>query len=290
METFTLPSGRTISYEITYKDTPSRPTVLLSNSLSSQYKFWDHVVEDLHSAGFRVIRYDHPGHGKSGVPSDLQSTTFSSLADDVYGLLHSLGLTSGKTSILHAWIGVSMGAALGTVFAVAHPGMIRNLVICDTIANSPLLNGNDPFGPRVEAARKAGSMDQAVEETMQRWFGDQWIKANPDEASRVRSLMQQTTLDGFETCCAALRNKSFDNRPLFRKLAKSVARVKLVVGENDADLPKVMGDMRDEVQKGFDEAGKNEKVELVIIPEAGHVSFVDGYEDFIKAVLPFLKE
>lgn len=164
------------------------------------------------------------------------------------------------------------------------------MIICDTIANSPLLNGNDPFGPRVEAARKAGSMNQAVDETMQRWFGDEWIRANPDEASRVRSLMQQTTLDGFETCCAALQNKSFDNRPLFGNLAKCVERVKLVVGENDADLPKVMGDMRTEVQKGFDEAGKNDKVELVIIPKAGHVSFIDGYEDFIKAVLPFLKE
>lgn len=299
MEVFTLSSGRPLSYEFTYKTEPTRPTILLSNSLTSQFRFWDRVVETLHNAGFRIIRYDHPGHGQSGVPSDLSSTTFSSLADDVHALLTSPGITryfsgvnslANLTPLLHAWIGVSMGAALGTVFAVAHPGMIRNLVICDTIANSPLLTGADPFGPRVEAARKAGSMDKAVEETMQRWFGDKWLAANPDEAGRVRALMQTTSVDGFETCCAALRSKTFDNRPLFSKLASCVEHVRLVVGENDADLPTVMGNMREEVQKGFDAVGRQEKVELIIIPNSGHVSFVDGYEDFMKAVLPFLKE
>lgn len=299
METFTLPSGRPISYEFTYKTEPTRPTVLLSNSLASQYKFWDRVVAVLHDAGFRIIRYDHPGHGQSGVPSDLSSTTFDSLTEDVYALLTSPDITrwfSGVNSpasfipLLHGWIGVSMGAALGTVFAVRHPGMVRNLVLCDTIANSPVLTGGDPFGPRVEAARKAGSMEKAVEETMHRWFSDDWIASNPDEAGRVRALMQTTSVDGFETCCAALRSKTFDNRPLFSKLAGCVDHVRLVVGENDADLPTVMANMRDEVQKGFDAAGKQENVELVIIPKAGHVCFIDGYDDFVKAVLPFLKQ
>lgn len=299
MDTFTLPSGRAISYEFTYKTEPDRPTILLSNSLSAQYGFWDRIVLDLHNEGFRIIRYDHPGHGMSGVPSGLSSTTFDSLAEDVYTLLTSPDISrwfsgvnspANLTPFLHAWIGVSMGAALGVVFAVRHPGMIRNLIICDTIACSPSNAGTpDAFGPRVTAARAAGTMNNAVEETMDRWFGAEWIAANADEAGRVRKLMQTTSVDGFETCVAALRSSTFDIRPLVGRLAKCVEHVSLVVGERDADLPAKMLEMRVQVQNGFDAAGKDVLVELHVIPQAGHIPFIDGYEDYVKAVLPFLK-
>jgi pimeloyl-ACP methyl ester carboxylesterase len=303
METFTLPSGRPIAYEFTYKTEPTRPTILLSNSLCAQYAFWDRVVSALHDAGFRVIRYDHPGHGQSGVPSDdLSSTTFDTLASDVHTLLTSPDISrwfagsannspATLTPLLHAWVGVSMGAALGVVFAVRHPGMVRNLVVCDTIACSPSNAGApDAFAPRVAAARKAGTMDGAVSETMERWFGAEWIAANPDEANRVRTLMRTTSVDGFETCIAALRSETFDIRPLVGRLAECVGHVRLVVGERDADLPAKMAQMRDQVQEGFDAVGKDEKVELVVIPKAGHVCFIDGFGDYIQAILPFLTQ
>jgi len=296
---FTLPgSGRKIAYSLSYPTEPSRPTILLSNSLSSQYHFWDHIVDELHSAGFRVLRYDHPGHGDSGVPSDLNSTTLGSLAEDVHALLTSPDLApaftgkhspnEGFTPALHAWIGVSMGAALGVVFSTKYPGIVQRLVICDTIACSPKNAGvPDAFGPRVQAAREHGSMEKAVAETMDRWFGAEWIKANPDEASRLKALMDRTTVDGFETCVAALRSDSFDIRPLFGKVGTSVEKVLLVVGEKDADLPEKMEIMRAEIEKGFP-GGK--KIELKVVKNAGHVVFIDGKEEFIQVVLPFLSD
>lgn len=299
MEIFTLPSGRRVAYEFTYKTESTRPTVLLSNPLCSQYAFWDRVVADLHAAGFRIIRYDHPGHGQSGVPSDLRSTTFDTLAEDIYTLLTSpdvarwfAGINSpaALTPLLHAWIGVSMGAALGVVFAVRHPGMVRSLLICDTIACSPSNAGApDAFAPRVVAARSAGSMAAAVEETMDRWFGAQWIATNTDEAKRIQSLMRSTSVDGFEACIAALSSDTFDIRPLVGGLAQSVGHVRLVVGEKDADLPAKMAQMRDQVQKGYDLAGRHETVDLITIPMAGHVPFIDNYDGYMKAILPFLK-
>lgn len=296
MESYQLPSGRNISYEFTYKSETTRPTILLSGSLASQFAFWDRVVDKLHEAGFRVLRYDHPGHGQSGVPSDLSSTTFDSLAKDVHSLLHESPVAKHLASppngpTLHAWIGDSMGAALGVVYSSAYPGAIRNLVVCDTITCSPSNAGapSDPFGPRVAAVRAAGNMHGAVDETMDRWFGQAWIAANPAEADRLRGLMRQTSPDGFETCVAALRSDTFDLRPLLPKLAGSVENVLFVVGEKDADLPVKMAEMRDEVQKGFDGEGKGKKVELKVISNAGHVPFIDGYDEYIQVVLPFLK-
>ncbi|CCC10883.1 hypothetical protein SMACR_04114 [Sordaria macrospora] len=294
MAVFSLPSGRTISYELTYSNEPTRPTVLLSNSLSSQYRFWDHIVERLHDAGYRVLRYDHPGHGASGVPDDLSSTTFASLVEDVYALLTSSDVAAAFhghhspdaafTPSLHAWIGVSMGAALGVVFSSRYPGVVQKLVICDTISASPKNAGvPDAFIPRVAAAREHRSMEKAVAETLDRWFGQDWIKANPTEAERVHTLMKQTSVDGFETCIAALRSDSFDIRPLMPGLGNCVQHVLLVVGEKDGDLPEKMKELRDTCPE-------NLKAELKVILNAGHVSFVDGREDFLKTVLPFLGE
>ena len=43
------------------------PVILVSNSLASNLGMWDHQVDTLIGLGFRVLRYDSRGHGRSGV-------------------------------------------------------------------------------------------------------------------------------------------------------------------------------------------------------------------------------
>ncbi|KAJ9131336.1 Alpha/beta-hydrolase [Pleurostoma richardsiae] len=295
-----LPDGRLLSYELTFPTEPQRPTVLLSNSLSAQYHFWDDVVSALHASGLRVLRYDYPGHCASTAPADLASTTFASLADDVFRLLtspHVISCFAGRNQpgelvpFLHAWIGVSMGAALGVYFAIAHPGLIKNLVLCDTVLCSPGNAGQpDPFGARVEAARKDGSMAPTVQQTMERWFGGEWIASNPEQAERLRELMLTTTLDGYETCIAALQSPTFDLRPLAPKVATGIEHALIVVGEKDADLPVKMRQLQEGIERGFREAERtSETVSFVVIANAGHLCFIDNLEDYKKAVIPFVK-
>jgi pimeloyl-ACP methyl ester carboxylesterase len=259
--------------------------VILSNPLSAPLTIWDHVVKALNNHGFRCLRYDQPGHGDSSAPADLTTTSFDSMADDVRDLLQSLKITT-----LHAWIGVSMGASVGFYFVTKNPGVVRKLVICDTISCSPVNAGiDDAFGPRIQAARQDGVMDKTVDGTMDRWFGAEWLALNPDEAWRVKQLMLWTSLDGFETCCHALRAESYDIRPLFGKVGGCVDEALCVVGEKDANLPQTMAEMRDKVEKGFAEAGKKSKVELVVVRNAGHVCFIDGQRQFLETVIPFLE-
>lgn len=281
----TLPEGRELSYCLSAEPSPDSPIVLLANSLCADARSWDKVVPVLHSAGLRTLRFDFPGHGASEVPADVTTTTFGSLADDVYALLESLGLAK-----IHAWLGVSMGAATGIVFVTRYPGIVSRLVACDTIACSYVNEegGTDVFAPRVAAAREKG-MDGVIEGTLARWFGEEWMKNNPDETSRMRSLMKSTTVDGFETCCAALRSPTFDLRPLLPKVASSVDDVLLVVGEKDANLPQTMDTMRKQIEEGFQKAGKEKSVALEVIPNAGHVCFIDGFDKFCQVVVPFLK-
>lgn len=279
----TLPDSRKLSYAL---DTAPEngPLVILSNSLCAPYTAWDHVVAALNKAGFRTLRYDQPGHGDSSPTNPPDANTFDSMAEDVHFLLEKLGLTK-----VHGWIGVSMGAATGIYFVTKYPGVVGKLAICDTISSSPVNAGTDDvFAPRVRAARDAGHMEAITQGTLERWFRPAWLEVNPEEAARMRGLMMRTSIDGFEACCAALRSKTFDLRPLFGKVGAGVDDAICIVGEKDANLPEMMGKMKDEVQAGFAQAGKSRDVQLKIIKNAGHVCFVDGFAEFVPTVVSFL--
>lgn len=282
--TVSLPDSRKLAYALD-AEPKDAPIIILSNSLCAPFTAWDHIVQVLNKNGYRTLRYDQPGHGDSSSPQDLNSTTFASIADDVAYLLKSLGISK-----VYGWVGVSMGAATGIYFTTQYPNVVSKLAICDTINSSPSNAGaEDLFGPRVAAARKDGNLEKLTQGTLDRWFGKDWQAENPKETERMRSLMLRTTVDGFETCCAALRSDTFDLRPLFGKVGAGVDEAICVVGEKDANLPQTMDDMRAKVQAGFAAVGKPNSVSLKVINNAGHVCFIDGFDQFNEVILSFLK-
>ncbi|KAI2608054.1 zearalenone lactonase [Hypoxylon fragiforme] len=282
---FVLPDARSISYQWTASPSkPNAPVVLLSNPLCAPFRSWDHVVPRLTSIGFSVLRYDQPGHGSSTVPANLSSTTFDSLARDVLQLLNHLSIRQ-----LHAWVGVSMGAATGIVFAAKHPGIIHKLVVCDTISCSPANDfALDVFAPRVAAARRLGVLDAVVEDTAQRWFGREWLEANPQEAERIQLVMLDTTVDGFETCCAALQSENFELRSLAQVAGRGVDGALFIIGEKDANLHESMMDLRRDVECGLRENIGSSSVAFKVIKNAGHACYIDGFDAFIDLVTQFL--
>ncbi|KKA29755.1 hypothetical protein TD95_004511 [Thielaviopsis punctulata] len=276
--TLTLANGQVIAYHLD-SVTPHAPTIILANPLCAAFTVWDHVIPPLTAAGFSVLRYNQPGHGDSTAPKP-SACTFASIAAGVHELLDLLKIKS-----LHAWVGVSMGAATGVVFATAYPGLVNKLVICDTISTAPVHAGQpNLFADRVAAAEKAGTLEPTVTGTMDRWFGQAWLQTHAAEAERIKALMLTTKIEGFAACCGALASETFDLRPLFGKVGASVQEALLVVGEKDADLPVQMKEMRDKVQEGFEK-----QVELKVIKGAGHVCFVDGLEEYLSVVVPFLQ-
>lgn len=286
----TLADGRVVSYQ--FSRVPSGPVVLLSNSLAAPFRSWDKVASVLENKGYSVLRYDQPGHGETSAPSDVDTTTFESMADDVLALVQSL-----KIDEIHAWIGVSMGAAKGVVFAAKNPGLVGKLVVCDTISSSPVVAGTtDVFEPRIQKARSDGSMDAMVEATLARWFSEDWRNKNPSEVRRMREIMMTTQVDGFVTCCRALQSDTFDLSKSAPKVGTSVNSALLVVGELDANLPEDMKTLQKQTQKGFDDdsasSGKGKSaavnVELKVIKDAGHVSYVDGFDQFCDIVTKYL--
>lgn len=276
-----------MAYALSLPNT-TKPVVLLSNSLCEDYTSWDRVVPVLESRGFRTLRYDQPGHGRSEAPSTpegIKATTFESLADDVAALLKHL-----QISQVHAWVGVSMGGIKGVYFAARHPGIVQKLVVADAIAASPTVAGLsvDVFQNRVAAAKTAGSMAADLDSVEKRWFGEAWLAANPEEAKRMRASMDTTTIAGLESCAAALSDRNFDLRPLYSSVGAGVEEALIIAGEKDADLPIKMQDMRAAIEASLQANSKTKPVDLQIVANAGHVPYVDGFDQFCQIVTKFL--
>lgn len=273
-----LPDGRQLSYDLS--GPADGPIVLLSNPLLANYTTWVHFIKDLHAQGFRALRYDQPGHGASSPPSDPNTTTFLTLSADVAELLKAL-----KISKIYAWIGISMGAATGAIFAAQNPGVVQKLILSDTVTSSPGNAGvEDPFGPRVELAQtKPNAIEELTEGNLARWFSEEWRAAHPEETDRMRQSMRTTKKEGFIACCHALRHESFDLRPYLKKIGTAVEETLIIVGEEDANLPTTMAQIRDEIQ-----STSKSPVGWVIIKKSGHVPVIDSREIFTETVLKFL--
>lgn len=254
MERLTLSDGRQLAYEVSGQG----DALVFSNSLCAPYRTWDHLVERL---DFQVIRYDQVGHGHS----TSAPVTFERLADDVMELLKHLDIER-----VH-YIGVSMGAATGVYFAARYPGVVRKLVVCDTISASPVNMGvDDVFAKRAKAA--PSDMNAILDGTVERWFSKGWRDRNEQEVARIREIMETTSVDGFVACCGALSSKDFDLRPLVRSL--DVEEVMLVVGESDANLPQTMAELKRSIEGRV-------KVRMEVVKSAGHVCYLDNLEGFL---------
>ncbi|KAI0418774.1 zearalenone lactonase [Xylaria grammica] len=285
--TLELSSGRDMSFSFAEPPGGSYDFILLANPFGTTLEIWDHVVLRCTAAGFNVIRYELPGHGFSTAPEDLDSTTIHTLVQDVLELLEDMDVQK-----LDAWIGVGLGAAIGVAFAARYANYITRLVVCDTITCSPVNAGvPDFFRTSSAALASAGGTDDYVDDSLRRWFGDTWLGANEDEAERVRFCMLDATVEGLQTCLAALSSPTFDLRLWASRAGLHIKSALLLVGENDSPgLYQMMEELQMDLQGGLRMRNPGAVVRLVKILGAGHVPFVDSIDSFLALVFAFLAE
>jgi 3-oxoadipate enol-lactonase len=211
-------NGTTLHYRF---DGPGPgPVVMLSNSLASTLAMWDHQVPALVDAGFRVLRYDHRGHGQSAVPAGPYSIEL--LAADAAGLIDKLGLDK-----IH-FCGLSMGGMVGQMLGARYGGRLISLALCATAAYMP---PPEIWEERIEAVRENG-MGALVDGIIDRWFTPAGQERLQIEVAKVREMILNTPVDGFCACCEAIRD--MDQRESLRAVS---TRSLVMVGEQDMGTP-----------------------------------------------------
>jgi 3-oxoadipate enol-lactonase len=101
-------------------------TIVLINGLADDLTTWFAQMPDFLNAGYRVLRFDNRGIGKSARPRGPYTTAL--MASDAKALVDKLGVKQ-----FHL-VGVSMGGMISQEYALAYGGDLKSLSLCCTYA------------------------------------------------------------------------------------------------------------------------------------------------------------
>ncbi|GAA4494333.1 hypothetical protein GCM10023191_033360 [Actinoallomurus oryzae] len=231
------------------------PVLVLGPSLGTTMDLWEPQLAALTEA-WRVLRYDLPGHGGSGVIHG----TIGDFATAVTGLLDALGLEKV------AYGGVSLGGAVGTTLAVEHPERITSLVLCCTSARF-----GDPAAWHERAAKvRDGGLEPLADTFLGRWFTPAYAGT-----AAARAMLAHVDAEGYAACCEALA--AFDARD---RLGEVSAPTLVVAGAEDVATPLSHAEA---LATGIPGA------RLVVVPGAAHLANLERPEPVTHAMLRHLE-
>lgn len=249
--------------EINYEVEGEGPVVTLSHSLGCHLGMWDDQVRALRGR-YRVLRYDTRGHGKTSAPAGPY--TLEQMAEDLRGLLGALEIERTH------FVGLSMGGMIGQVFALAHPGVLESLVLCDTTSRYPA-QAAPIWEERIKTVAAKG-MEPMVGPTLERWFTAPFRQRRPEVLERVGGMIRATPPAGYIGCCQAIPKIDVTDR-----LGEVRCPALVIVGEEDPGTPV---EMARAIHAALPAA------ELAILRAASHLSNVEQPEEFNRALLGFL--
>jgi 3-oxoadipate enol-lactonase len=251
-----------ISMHYTMDGPVDAPVVVLGHSLSANLGMWDSQMHAL--AQYRVLRYDTRGHGATEAPA--ADYTLALLADDLFGLLDSLGLDQ-----VH-FVGLSMGGMIGQVAAVTDQSRFLSLSLCDTTSTVPEAL-HSTWHERIETVRADG-VESLVTSTIDRWFSTHYQVQASIEVDKIRAMIRSTAVEGYCGCCYAIMGLNITDQ-----LPAITVPTLLIVGEDDPATPVAAHQVINQRIAGS---------ELVVIPDALHLSNVEQRDAFNTVLCGFL--
>lgn len=195
------------------------PTLLLGGSLGTRLAMWDGQMPL--ASRFRLLRFDHRGHGGSSVPPGPYE--IADLGEDVLALLDALSLERAS------YCGISLGGMVGMWLAANAPERIDRLVLLCTSAHMP---PPSMWRERAEAVRRARSVEPVADGALQRWLTPEFAARHPDVRAWLRSMLVDTSPDGYASCCEAI-----ERMDLRTSLGRITAATLVVSGSDDPSTP-----------------------------------------------------
>jgi 3-oxoadipate enol-lactonase len=242
--------------------------VVLIHGHSADLRLWEPQVPALVGAGYRVVRYDVRGHGRSSVPPT--GYDWEHYLADLRALLDHLRVSRAHLA------GISMGGAIALELALEEPGRVASLTLLDSAL--PGFAYSPQFEDDVERLRDA-------------------VRAEGPRAAVERHWLTHPIFDGVRRrpeAFAALRRMVLDypaadyldeaeypppERPAIERLHEVRAPTLVVVGELDLPDFRIIADI---LAENLPRARK------LVVPDAGHLPSLERPEEVNPALLSFL--
>jgi 3-oxoadipate enol-lactonase len=242
---------------------PDAPVLVLPSSLGTTRELWDPQIDGL-ERDFRVLRYEHRGHGASPVPPGPYS--MADLGADAVELLDELRIERA------VWCGLSLGGMVGMWLAVHAPERLSGLVLACTSAH---VAAPDAYRERAALVRERG-IEPVAGAIVARWFTVTTFEERPELPERFRAIVVAQPVEGYAGCCEALAGWDFRE-----KLASISIPTLVVAGSEDEATPGPETDLLAERIPG---------ARRVVLDGAAHLANLERPEAFLAAVLPHLLE
>lgn len=225
-----------------------RPVLVFSNSLGTDMRIWDAMVDDLKN-DYGVLLYDMRGHGLSEAADG--SSTMADFADDLAGLLDHLSLSSVVL------IGVSVGGMIAQLVAHRRPDLVSALVLCDTAHRI----GNASMWRARMTAVESGGIASIADDILKRWFSPRYRHTDNAAYFGYRTMLCRQPAEGYIDVCRAISETDLEHSSAALSLP-----VLCAVGDSDGSTPPAV------VQSLADLITDSR---FVIIDDAGHLPCIE---------------
>jgi 3-oxoadipate enol-lactonase len=218
-------------------------TVVLCGSLGATSAIW--AAQRPVLAGRRVVAVEHPGHDGAAL-SD---------ARDMHALAQRALAAAGDGTF--AFVGLSLGGAVGMRLALDEPGRVERLVLACTSAR---FGEPAQWVERAETVRREG-LSAIVDAVIGRWFTPAFA-----DRERFRELFLATDAEAYARCCEAL--STWDARD---ELGRIDVPTLVISGADDPSTPPEHGELI---------ASRIPDARHSVIDDAAHLANVERPEAF----------
>jgi 3-oxoadipate enol-lactonase len=217
--------------------------------------------------GWRVLAPHY--RGMDGGVQDPPAVSIDDYAGDVIDLLDSLHIEDAVIG------GLSLGGYVAFALFRHAPRYFRGIVLADTRSQADPPEAASGRARLLSAVREKGP-SAAADEMVPRLLGETTRAGRPDVVERVRTLILSNPATAIAGAITAIMTRP-DSTPL---LSSIHCPTLIVVGEQDTLTPPAMSQ---DLQRGIPGS------ELVVIPDAGHLSSLEQPSPFNAALARFLE-
>ncbi len=222
--------------------------------------YMEGLAEALAGAGYRVVRINPRGAGKSTGPEE--GVTLHTLASDVAGVIKALDLQPANVG------GHAFGNRVARALAADHPELVRSVIL---FAAGGKVSPAPPAQQALKTIFNPASTETELLEAMKYMVGD------PANAGTVWEILKPSRAPR----AAVIQSAAAEQTPLEEWWAPPGQTKYLVLqGADDQAAPPENGMLLKQ------ELG--ERVTLVEMPKAGHLVLVEQPQQVADAVLSFL--
>ena len=236
------------------------PVLVLANSLGTTLRMWDDQAPALR-AHFRLLRYDHRGHG--GSPAPPGPYEIEELGRDLLALLDRLEIERVS------FCGISIGGMVSMWLASETPERVGRLVLCCTSARLSA----DTYDSRARTVRADG-VGAIADEALERWFTPAFRERRRETVEWAGRMLRATPAEGYAGCCEAIRDMDLRDR-----LGEIRAPTLVIAG---ADDPAISPDHAELIRDSVADA------RILVVPRAAHLANVEQPGTVTQAIVDHL--